>query len=109
MLTVIDGALAFLVECALVVGVGRGSYVALGSGMGGWLAALLAVVLVLAIWAVWAAPASHRRLAMPGLILLKTALFAVGTLAWTAGPGWAAPLFGAAAALSLLLSVVAAA
>lgn len=106
MLTLIDGILAILVEIALLVGVGRGGFAVTGGGAVGWLAALAAVAVVVAIWAVWAAPASPRRLPMPELALLKAALFAVGTVAWTTGPGWAWPVFAPAAFLSLVLGII---
>lgn len=106
MLPLIDGALAILVEIALLIGVGKGAYVLVGGGVAGWISGFAALAGIVVIWGIWAAPASDRRLQMPGLAILKAVLFAVGTVGWTAGPAWAWPSFAAAAALSLALGLV---
>jgi hypothetical protein len=105
MLPLFDGALAILVEIALLIGVGKGAYVLVGGGVAGWIAAFAALGVIVVAWGIWAAPNSDRRLPMPGLAVLKAVLFAVGTVGWTAGPAWAWPSFAAAAGLSLALGI----
>ncbi|WP_135448758.1 MULTISPECIES: YrdB family protein [Tabrizicola] len=106
MLTLVNGALAFAVEMALLAGVGRATYLTFESGPAGWLIAAMAIAGVTVVWGLWAAPASPRRLDPGALLALKAGLFLLGTLAWRAGgPGWAWPLFAGAAALSLILGL----
>lgn len=106
MLLLANGALAFVVEMALLAGVGRAALLRLDAGVAGWLAAFLAVGLVALVWGLWAAPSSAQRLEVPALLALKAGVFLLGALAWwSSGPAWAGPVFAGAATLSLTLGL----
>ena len=72
-----------------------------------WLKFVLALGLpglAIVLWAVWAAPAARkRRLKMPGLMILKIAIFAAATLAWwAAGQAFIGSIFAVLVAINLL-------
>ncbi len=70
--------LAFAVELALFGGVGAIAYVALGGGVAGWLAALVATAAVVVMWGVLMAPRARHRLGT-GPRLLVSAVLSVAT------------------------------
>ncbi len=70
--------LAFAVELALFGGVGAIAYVAVGGGVAGWLAALVATAAVVVMWGVLMAPRARHRLGT-GPRLLVSAVLSVAT------------------------------
>ena len=98
-------AAALALELALLFGFGLFGFRFAG---GGWAGDLLAAVLVgsaILLWARFAAPRAATRLPAMPLLAFKTAIFALGALAfWAAGWREAALVFGAAAALDLGLA-----
>jgi hypothetical protein len=98
-------ALAFALELAMLAAYATW---ALGLDASPWMRWTLAAVLVIAaiaIWGVWAAAHSSRRLRMPGLLVLKLALFglAVAALATSRHERLAAS-FGGLVVLNLALA-----
>ncbi|MGC9369743.1 MAG: YrdB family protein [Paracoccaceae bacterium] len=101
-------ALAFLVEVAALIAVGRAGFRVAGGGTAGWIAASLAVLSVGALWYRFAAPNAPGRLEMPGLLILKAGVFGLATAAWwyASSPGLAVGFAVAAAAqLAVALAI----
>jgi hypothetical protein len=99
--------LAFGLEIAMLVALGYAGFAATDIQ---WLRYLLLIgwpALAIVLWAIWAAPKSGRRLPAPALLVFKAAMFGVTTfLLYAAGANAAALLFGALAALHLVLAVL---
>ncbi len=68
--------LAFAVELALFGGVGAIAYVAVGGGVAGWLAALVATAAVVVMWGVLMAPRARHRLGTGPRLLVSAVLSA---------------------------------
>lgn len=101
-------ALAFLIELAALVAVGRAGFRMAGGGMAGMAAAGFAVLAVGALWYLFAAPNASGRLELPGLLVFKALVFGAATAAWwyASGPAWAIGFAAAAAAhLAIALAI----
>ena len=101
-------ALAFAVEAAMLVGFAVAGWTATPIW---WLRIVLAAglpAIAILIWAVWAAPKAGKRRLKPGpLLLFKTGIFGLATLAWwLAGQSLIAAIFGVLAAINLLGIVI---
>lgn len=73
--------LAFLLELALLAALAVWGFALPGPTWLRWVAGLGAPVLVVLVWGAWLAPRSPRRLRMPGLVVVKLALYLLAALA----------------------------
>lgn len=98
-------ALAFVLELAMVAAYATWALGLDASPWMRWTLAAVTVMAAMAIWGVWAAPKASKRLRMPGLLVLKLALFglAVAALA-TSGHPLLAASFGGLVVLNLVLA-----
>ena len=82
----LNDLLAFAVEIAMLIGLGRvGFEYAESAGYPSWSGLLLPVFVIL-IWWLWAAPKPNSRLKIPWLTILKMFLFgATAILLWSSG------------------------
>ena len=99
-------ALRFLLEICLLVALAVWGFQT-GTGALRWVLGLGAPAVAATLWGVWIAPASSRRLPMPGRLVGEAVLFGAGMAGLVAAgqPGWAA-LFAALVVVNWILLVV---
>lgn len=92
--------LAFVIEVASLIALGRFGYVFGNGGTRGWALAAVAMLVTSVLWYWFAAPKAPSRLEMPALLVFKVAVFAAAfaalrateTLPWAIGFAFAASL-----------------
>ena len=80
---------AFVVELALFGGAGAIAHRAVGGGLVGWVAAVVAVAAVLVLWGLFMAPKGRFRL-QPGPRVVVAALLCLATAYGLVDAGWSA-------------------
>jgi hypothetical protein len=103
---VLNSAMAFSLEVAMLVALARLGYVSGPSHGVGWALAASAVIATALLWGYFAAPKSAHRLAGVSLLAFKTAMFTsgIGATALTAS-AWLAAVFAVLVAVHLALAL----
>lgn len=103
---VINGTLAFILELAMLAGLGYFGFHVGNVFIIQFLLGIGLPLVAISIWAKWLAPKAKQRLRMPGLAALKAILFGLTALALVAaGERDASMWFTGAVALHLFLMI----